>query len=162
MTDYFPARYYLPHQPPMVLVDSVIRIDDEHAHCQVLVSRESVLAPFLNAEGNLPAWFGIEIIAQTIGVWSGWHGRQNRDYHNHDQQPRPGMLLGGRGYHCKQAFFPAASLLDVNVTLLIRDEKIGSFDGEIRVNGEKYATGRLTTYQPDDNELKQLLQQGKE
>ncbi|CPR15471.1 hotdog family protein [Brenneria goodwinii] len=162
MAEYFPASFYLPHQSPMVLVDRVIRVDNEHAHCRVVVSRESILAPFLNAEGHLPAWFGIEIIAQTIGVWSGWHEQQNTDRRNHHQTPRPGMLLGGRGYRCKQAFFPASSQLDAHVTLLMRDEKIGSFDGEIIVDGESYAAGRLTTYQPDDNELKQLLEQGKE
>lgn len=157
MADYLPAASYLPHESPMVLVDEVIHVDNEHALCRVAVSRDGILAPFLDSAGHLPAWFGIEIIAQTIGVWAGWHARRN-----HDQKPRPGMLLGGRGYRCRQAFFPAASQLDVSVTLLMRDEKIGCFDGEIRINGEKYASGRLNTYQPDDHELKQLLAQGKE
>ncbi|MEE3651685.1 MULTISPECIES: hotdog family protein [unclassified Brenneria] len=206
MADYFPAAHYLPHQSPMVLVDEVIHVDDEHAHCRVSVSRAGILAPFLNADGHLPAWFGIEIIAQAIGVWSGWHGSRDARHKKSSgailnvacdgpkgggqdarhkkssgailnvacdgpegggldarhKKPRPGMLLGGRGYRCKQAFFPAASRLDVYVTLLMRDEKIGSFDGEIVIDGETYATGRLNTYQPDDNELKQLLEQGKQ
>ncbi|MBJ7222258.1 MULTISPECIES: ApeP family dehydratase [unclassified Brenneria] len=182
MADYFPAAHYLPHQSPMVLVDEVIHVDDEHAHCRVSVSRAGILAPFLNADGHLPAWFGIEIIAQAIGVWSGWHGSRDARHKKSSgailnvacdgpkgggqdarhKKPRPGMLLGGRGYRCKQAFFPASSRLDVYVTLLMRDEKIGSFDGEIVIDGETYATGRLNTYQPDDNELKQLLEQGKQ
>ncbi|AUG98816.1 hotdog family protein [Pectobacteriaceae bacterium CE70] len=157
MAEYSHAEHYLPHKAPMVLVDEVVWVDHEKAHCRVSVNDESVLAPFLDIEGNLPAWFGIEIIAQTIGVWSGWHSRQRSN-----EKPHPGMLLGGRGYHCQQAFFPAGSQLDVRVALLMRDEKIGSFDGEITINGEKYATGRLTTYQPDKNELQQLLEQGKE
>lgn len=158
MTDYLPAACYLPHESPMVLVDEVILVDDEHAHCRVAISRESILAPFLNTNGDLPAWFGVEIIAQTIGVWSGWHGRR-QDNH---KKPRPGMLLGARGYCCKQDVFPAKSRLDIYVTLLMRDEKVGSFDGEIVIDGEKYASGRLNTYQPDNNELQQLLEQGKQ
>lgn len=154
MVDYKPAADYLPHETPMVLVEKVLSVGEERACCQVTVG-EGVLAPFLNAEGDLPAWFGIEIIAQTIGVWSGWHGRQQQD-----SKPSPGMLLGGRGYRCQSPVFPAGSVLDVTVTLLMRDEKIGSFDGLITINGERFASGRLNTYQPDREELHQLMQQG--
>lgn len=155
MAEYLPAAHYLPHRPPMVLVDEVLLIDEERAHCRVRVGRETVLAPFLNAEGQLPAWFGMEILAQTIGVWSGWHARQldNAD-------PRPGMLLGGRDYRCKTVGFPADAVLDARVRLLMMDEKIGSFEGVIFIDGEWYAGGRLNIYQPGRHELQQLLQQG--
>ncbi|WP_158783113.1 hotdog family protein [Pantoea sp. BAV 3049] len=156
MAELTKAAKYLPHDEPMVLVDEVISVSGERACCRVVVSQQGILAPFLNAIGELPAWFGIEIIAQTIGVWSGWHGRQL-----HDGKPSPGMLLGGRGYRCNQAVFPAGAELVVTVTLLMRDEKIGSFDGMITINGERYASGRLNTYQPDPQELQQLLRQGK-
>jgi predicted hotdog family 3-hydroxylacyl-ACP dehydratase len=154
MSDFQPAAYYLPHAAPMVLVDEVIAVSDEQARCRVKVSADSVLAPFLTPEGALPAWFGIEIIAQTIGVWSGWHGHRQ-----HQQSPRPGMLLGGRGYRCQQPVFPADSVLDISITLLMRDEKIGSFEGVISLEGDIWASGRLNTYQPDDQELQHLLQQ---
>lgn len=154
MSEYQPAAYYLPHASPMVLVEQVLMVNDEEAHCRVRVCPDGVLAPFLNPQGALPAWFGMEIIAQTIGVWSGWHGRQQ-----HHQAPRPGMLLGGRGYRCQQPDFPADSVLDIRVSLLMRDEKIGSFDGVITIDGDTWASGRLNTYQPDDQELQQLMQQ---
>lgn len=156
MADYFPAAHYLPHAAPMVLVERVIQVDDNGAHCRSQVGRCGALAPFLNPDGHLAAWFGIEIIAQTIGVWSGWHGQQQ------GLPPRPGMLLGGRGYRCQRPFFPANSVLDIKVALLMRDEKMGSFDGEIFIDGERYASGRLNTYQPDEFELQKLLQQGKQ
>ncbi len=148
------AEHYLPHATPMVLLEQVLQVDEQSAHCQVRISADSVLAPFLTASGELPAWFGMEIIAQAIGVWSGWHGRQHDD-----RKPRPGMLLGGRGYRSTSAQFPAGALLDVRVTLLMHDDKIASFEGEIAINGEVYASGRLNTYQPDEEELNQLLQQ---
>lgn len=154
MVKYKTAAEYLPHDAPMVMVDRVINVNEESACCQVEVSQHGVLAPFLTPSGDLPAWFGLEIIAQTIGVWSGFHGRQLDDH-----KPSPGMLLGGRGYRCSQAYFPAGATLQVSVTLLMRDNKIGSFDGEITLNGECYARGRLNTYQPDRQELQQLLQQ---
>jgi len=67
------AADYLPHQAPMVLLENVVEVTEDTAQCSVVVSRESVLAPFLNARGALPAWYAIELIAQTIGGWSGWH-----------------------------------------------------------------------------------------
>lgn len=154
MVNYKSAAAYLPHDAPMVLLDRVLSVSDESACCEVTVG-EGVLAPFLTSQGDLPAWFGIEIIAQTIGVWAGWHGRQVDD-----EKPSPGMLLGSRGYRCEAAEFPAGSTLTVTVTLLMRDEKIGSFDGQITIDGERYASGRLNTYQPEREELHQLLQQG--
>lgn len=153
MSEYQQAEHYLPHAAPMVLIERVLRVAEEEARCQVRVSADGVLAPFLNQQGALPGWFGMEIIAQTIGVWSGWHGRQ------HHSTPRPGMLLGGRGYRCQQAQFPPGSLLDIHVSLLMRDEKIGSFNGMITIGDEIWASGRLNTYQPDDQELQQLMQQ---
>lgn len=159
MCDHLPVASYLPHEAPMVLLDKVLHVGEEQAHCQVTVSNDGVLAPFLNKQGALPAWFGIEIMAQTIGVWSGWHRRQQAERNG---KPEPGMLLGGRGYRCSQAAFPAQARLDVFINLLMRDEKIGSFEGEIRIDGERVASGRLNTYQPDSIELQQLTQQEKQ
>ncbi len=155
MVKYNAAAAYLPHDEPMVMVDKVIYVKEESACCQVVVSQQGILAPFLTPSGDLPAWFGLEIIAQTIGVWSGFHGRQLND-----RKPSPGMLLGGRGYRCTMPNFPAGARLEITVNLLMRDEKIGSFDGEIAVDGACCASGRLNTYQPDADELQQLLQQG--
>ncbi|OON40735.1 3-hydroxy-fatty acyl-ACP dehydratase [Izhakiella australiensis] len=155
MSEFQPAHGYLPHAAPMVLIERVIAVSEDSAHCQVMVNESSVLAPFLNQRGALPAWFGIEILAQTIGVWSGWHGRQHQD-----EKPQPGMLLGGRGYRAAQAEFAAGILLDVEITLLMRDGKVGSFEGTIRHGTALLASGRLNTYQPEQEEFQQLLTQG--
>jgi hypothetical protein len=39
----------------------------------------------------------------------------------------------------------------------MRDEKIGSFEGQILADGNVMASGRVNTYQPDNKELKQLF-----
>ncbi|MEW5287757.1 MULTISPECIES: hotdog family protein [Erwinia] len=156
MVNYNAAAAYLPHDTPMVLLDEVVSVDDDSACCLARVGADGALAPFLDRRGELPGWFGIEIIAQTVGVWSGWHGRQLSD-----TKPEPGMLLGARGYRCQQPCFPAGAELTVSITLLMRDEKIGSFEGLITINGERWASGRLNTWQPSRQQLQQLLQQGK-
>lgn len=86
------AEYYLPHQSPMVMLDKVYVVEESNAECRVTVSQDSVLAPFLDTHGCLPNWFAIELMAQTIGVWRGWHGLQQA------VPPTIGMLLGGAGH----------------------------------------------------------------
>lgn len=151
------ASDYLPHQTPMVLVERVIAVDDESVHCQVSTASDGVLAPFLNAQGELPAWFGVEIMAQTVGVWSGWHARRSGA-----QTIQPGMLLGGRNWRAATATFPGAITLDIRLRLLMRDERMGSFEGEISHGDRILASGRLNTYQPNEQELHQLMSQGKQ
>ncbi|MBU9812183.1 hotdog family protein [Rahnella perminowiae] len=150
------AGQYLPHESPMVLLDKVISVTAETALCSVVVSENSVLAPFLNERGALPAWYAIELIAQTVGVWSGWHGAQS------GEPPQVGMLLGGRALKTSVPEFAAGSELFISVLMVLCDEKLASFEGVICIKQEKdnlqVAKGRLNTYQPDKDELIKLIQ----
>lgn len=150
------AADYLPHESPMVLLDRVIEVTEETALCSVLVAQSSVLAPFLNDDGELPAWYAIELIAQTVGVWSGWHGARS------GKAPQVGMLLGARAVKCAVPAFAAGSELFISVSMVLRDEKVASFEGVISVKHEEdnhqVAKGRLNTYQPDKDELIKLTQ----
>ena len=150
-----PAARWLPHASPMLLLDWLIAVTDEQVHCQVSTRPDGVLAPFLTPQGELPAWFGVEIMAQTVGVWSGWHASQGGA-----TLIQPGMLLGGRGWKADQPHFPANATLDITMTLLMRDDRMGSFEGEIRHGVQRLACGRLNTYQPNEAELQQLMSQG--
>ncbi len=153
MSDFLPVGAYLPHRAPLLLLDRVIAVSDDSVMCEVTIDGVGVLAPFLTPQGELPAWYGVEIMAQTVGVWSGFHARQRGD-----REIRPGMLLGGRGYRATHATFASGSTLRVEMRLLMRDDKLGSFEGEIRSGETIIASGRLNTYQPDEQELIQLQQ----
>ena len=150
--NYAKLASYLPHTAPMVLLEQVIAVDDESAHCEVQVSPNGVLGRFLDKENNLPAWYAIELLAQTVGVWFGWHQQQNQHV-----QPEIGLLLGGRGIKCQSPVFPAGTVLSVIITLQLKGDNIGSFDGEIRIDGHLVAQGRLTTYLPKFDELNTLF-----
>jgi predicted hotdog family 3-hydroxylacyl-ACP dehydratase len=154
---YLPAKAYLPHAAPMVLIEEVIDVGETSAHCRVKVSKSGILSPFLTPTGALPAWFAIELMAQTVGVWSGWHGEQQ------GAEPKLGMLLGGRGLKCAVAEFAAESLLDIRVEMMLRDEKLANFECAITLadgeNGQQeIAHARLNTYQPDADEIIKLTQ----
>lgn len=73
---YLSPAEYLPHDAPMMLLETVESVTDNGAACSVTVSGHGVLAPFLNADGDLPGWFALELMAQTVGVWCEWHRLQ--------------------------------------------------------------------------------------
>lgn len=154
MSQYRRAIDYLPHQSPMVVLETVCNVSAEQAECEVIVAADGILAPFLNAHGALPAWFAIEMMAQTIGVWRGWHGEQS------GAEPKLGLLLGSRAFNSSLSEFPAASRLRVYVTMLLQDDKLASFDCWVSLNGETVTTAKLNVYQPNDGEINQLIQQG--
>lgn len=155
MADFLLPEAYLPHRAPMLLLDRVVQVTADAVVCTVTIDSQGVLAPFLTPQGELPAWFGMELMAQTVGVWSGFHARQQGV-----TLIRPGMLLGGRGYRAAAATFPAGASLQVRMHLLMRDERLGSFEGEIRHGEICLASGRLNTWQPGDDELQRLSTQG--
>ncbi|MDU4276926.1 MAG: 3-hydroxy-fatty acyl-ACP dehydratase, partial [Enterobacter asburiae] len=116
---------------------------------------QSVLAPFLNADGDLPGWYALELMAQTVGVWSGWHRQQQGQEHI-----ALGMVLGARELVCASGHFAAGLTLDITVKLLMQDERFGSFECAISANEETLATGRVNTFQPSAEELTSLFNQG--
>lgn len=92
MSHYLSPGAYLPHDAPMLLLEEVVSVSDDSAVCRVTVSPSGVLAPFLDPDGNLPGWFALELMAQTVGVWSGWHRHQQGK-----NSIELGMVLGARG-----------------------------------------------------------------
>jgi predicted hotdog family 3-hydroxylacyl-ACP dehydratase len=156
MSHYLSPGAYLPHDAPMLLLERVLNVSEEQATCQVTVTGQGVLAPFIDASGNLPGWYALELMAQTVGVWSGWHRQQKGE-----AQISLGMVLGARELKCVAGEFAADSVLEVTVSLLMQDERFGSFECEIIADGKKLASGRVNTFQPTSEELHSLFEQRK-
>ncbi|RWR01611.1 3-hydroxy-fatty acyl-ACP dehydratase [[Pantoea] beijingensis] len=155
MSHYLAPAVYLPHDAPMLLLEQVVSVAENTAHCRVTVNREGVLAPFLDAENNLPGWYALELMAQTVGVWSGWHRHQRGQ-----QSIALGMVLGARELICASGALPAGATLEIKVTLLMQDTRFGSFDCAIYTAEELLASGRVNTFQPTEEELTSLFNQG--
>lgn len=145
------ATDYLPHETPMVMLQDVHLVNNENCICSVQVSTESVLAPFLNKQSALPNYYAIELMAQTIGVWNGYHGQKT----NHKTQL--GMLLGGRAIKLTVSEFPLGSLLIIHAKLILHDNKLASFECELKVDDICLASGRLNVYEPDESEMAMLF-----
>jgi len=110
----------LPHRPPMILLDEVVDYGDDFAIARVVIQPGSrFFDTHLNA---VPAWIGIEYMAQTVGIWAG------------HQQLRAGravgvaFLLGTRCYRSNVHAFELHSVLTVRADVLYRASNgLGSF-----------------------------------
>ncbi len=132
----------LPHAGPMVLLDEVLAVGDETVRALATVRRDGLFAG--PHEAGLPAWVGMEYLAQAIAAWSGFHERAlGRPVH-------PGFLVGARAFHSSIGTLPYGVVLTVEAERLMEDgEGIGVFDGRVTGAGVEQ-TVRLKVYLPED------------
>jgi predicted hotdog family 3-hydroxylacyl-ACP dehydratase len=129
----------------MVLLDEFLEHDAERVCCVVNIRRDSL---FCDAERGVPAWVGIEYMAQTASTYAGV------------AEATAGLpasiclLLGARRYRAEQAFFPIGARLRIVAELLLRDENdLVAFDCKIfddTRNGCLVAQGDIKAYRPKD------------
>ncbi|MCX8573714.1 MULTISPECIES: 3-hydroxy-fatty acyl-ACP dehydratase [unclassified Gilliamella] len=150
---YHLASYYLPHEKPMVMIEKVHFVDAQQCICSIEVNKQGILSPFLNEDDTLPNFYAIELMAQTIGVWNGYHGMVS------DKKPTLGMLLGGRAIKSTLDAFPCNSHLMIHANLVLNDAKLANFECKIMINQEIVTTGKLNVYEPDECELDNLFGQ---
>ena len=100
---------------------------------------------FANADGCIPAWLGIEYMAQAIAVFAGIRAKQN------NQPIRLGFLLGSRKYNALCSHFEANSQLLVKVTrIYMDDDNLVLFDCTISDGENTLATADVKAIQPDN------------
>lgn len=132
----------LPHAGPMVLLDEVVAIGDETVRAVVTVRRDGLFAG--PHQAGVPAWVGMEYLAQAIAAWSGFHERAQ------GRQVYPGFLVGTRSFHSSVGTLPYGVALTVEAERLMEDgEGIGVFDGRVTGSGLEQ-TVRLKVYLPAD------------
>ncbi len=134
-----PMDAWVPHRGAMSLLDAVDRCDDERVVARVRVPAQGLF----NGADGVPAWVGIEYMAQTVAAWSGARARAGGG------SPRIGYLLGSRRYEATVPAFAAGAELTVHAQCeLMADNGLGMFDCRIEQDGRVLATGRLSVFEP--------------
>jgi len=125
------------HRGPMLLLDRVLEVGDEHMIAEVDVTPEQI---YCDPANGVPAWVGVEYMAQAAAALSGtWSIRNNEPI-------RLGLLIGCRRYISKVPAFSPGSVLQVHARLEVAlDEELAAFNCEI-MDGAVIASGRLTAY----------------
>jgi len=132
----------IPHARRMLLLDRVLEHGPEHAVCAVNVACSEL---FQDAEGCVPAWVGIEYLAQCMAVYGSLVARAA------GRPPRLGPLIGGRRLKLRVDRFQPGQVLCVTVRHLRGDRGLVAFDGLIqdRADGATLVEGRLNVYSAD-------------
>ncbi|WP_053116674.1 hotdog family protein [Pseudomonas sp. P1.31] len=150
MTDW-PLAELLPHAGDMILIDSIERFDDEQIFTRLTVKSEGL---FNLPDGSLPAWVGVELMAQSVAAFAGCHARQKGN------PVELGFLLGTRKFECNVEAFPAGTELTIHGLRSLEDDNgMGVFECHIHGDGI-HASARLNVFRPP--EATQYLQQTKE
>jgi predicted hotdog family 3-hydroxylacyl-ACP dehydratase len=137
----WPIAEVLPHAGDMILLDSIEELEGERIVCLRTVQKAGL---FQDTDGNLPAWVGVELMAQSIAAWAGCRARA-------DQQPvELGFLLGTRQYECNVDAFPTGTCLRIEAQRSFHDQHgMGVFSCRIEAPGI-HAEARLNVYRPPD------------
>ena len=132
---------FLHHQPPMILLDDLLDAGEDYAIAKVKVSREMLFA----TDAGLPTWTAIEIMAQTISLYSGLKWVKK------GMSPKMGFLLGTKKIHFDIPYFALGTELLISVKKKYRHKSIWYFDCELKYLDSKIATV-LNVYEPIDEE----------
>ncbi len=128
----------VPHGGNMILLERVVEFEPEQMVAEVIVRAGDLFGD----RHSVPAWLGIEYMAQTVAALGGMKRRLAGKPIN------LGFLLGTRRYECNVDRFAVGTVLTVGVRHIIQDQGLGVFD--CRIEGENIeAAAKLNVYQPD-------------
>ncbi|MGZ4955286.1 MAG: ApeP family dehydratase [Methylobacter sp.] len=127
----------IPHTGDMVLLDRIVDHDDQGLTAELVVRGDGLLGD----DETIPAWAGIEYMAQAVAAYAGVMARQA------NEPIRLGFLLGTRRYSSNVAAFKVGTMLTIRVEKIIQDDNLGVFDCLISGDGVEI-TANLNVYQP--------------
>lgn len=138
-----PLEELLPHSGPMILIDEVLDAGEGWALAAVRVGEDSL---FYQAGLGVPAWVGIEYMAQTVALYAGICAKQA------GAEIRIAFLLGTRRYRTMTDYFGLGCLLRVSVHEEWQDGQMAVFDCQIHGHegDRQLAEARLNVFQPED------------
>lgn len=137
-----PIGELLPHGPQMTVIDRLIECGPQRSTGIVTITAQSLFF----AGAGVPAWLGIEYMAQTIAARAGYEARLR------GERPAIGFLLGTREYRSSLAEFPLGATLTITVEPLVAEMRFGAFQCAIATD-RVVAAAVVNTYQPAADEL---------
>jgi predicted hotdog family 3-hydroxylacyl-ACP dehydratase len=127
----------------MTLIEKLISYDALRSVATARIDESNVF--FEN--GGVPAWAGLEYMAQAIAAHAGFAARLR------GEPPAVGFLLGTRAYVSSVANFPAGTWLSISVEPEVVEAGFARFNCSIETD-RVVATAVVTVYRPSsENEV---------
>ena len=108
---HFPIETLLPQSRGMVLLDRMLEVGEEHIVVELEVRNDGL---FSRPDLTVPAWVGLEYMAQTIAAYSGYHKKCR------GEEIELGFLLGTRHFKCSAGYFNCGMLLRIRAEKIIQ------------------------------------------
>jgi predicted hotdog family 3-hydroxylacyl-ACP dehydratase len=132
----------LPHGREMTLIDRLVEYTPQRS-VAVLTTRSG--SKFSQPTG-VPAWVGIEYMAQAIAAHAGYEARLR------GEPSTIGFLLGTRDYRSEVGEFPLGATLTITVEPLLTDQRLAAFRCVIAAE-TVLATAVVNVYRPGPDEV---------
>jgi predicted hotdog family 3-hydroxylacyl-ACP dehydratase len=137
-----PIEAILPHRGTMLLIERVSAFSDAALTAHARVQSD---AWYADAAGAMPAWIGIELMAQAIAAHVSLLAMRAGG------SARPGVLLGSRSYAAQVPVFARGAALRIDVTEVLRStEGHGAYECTIDHDGARCADAVIKVFQPSD------------
>lgn len=131
----------VPHSGRMLMVDRLLASDEDSVTVSAQVRSDNLFAD----ETGVPAWVGIEYMAQAIAAWAGCRALAR------GEPVRIGFLLGTRRYVSARAHFAFGAQLRIEATReLFGDNGLGMFTCRIFEGGLELAHAQVSVFEPPD------------
>ncbi|SEF60483.1 ApeP family dehydratase [Marinobacterium lutimaris] len=141
MKQKFSIDEIVPQSGTMSLLSDLVDHGDGWIETSVAIESCSLFC----TEKGVPAWVGIEYMAQTIGAHAGLQERLS------GREPAIGFLVGTRRYSAETSLFSVGQQLSVYAEhSFTADNGLMVFDCRIAEAGRLLAEASLNVYQPDD------------
>lgn len=140
MKDLPPITDLIPHRGAMLLIARLMSVTRDHALAEAKTGGDHV---FFREGKGIPAYIGLEMMAQTVCAWDGYWRRQAT------QGPAIGFLLGCRRYSTTRPYFLEQETLCVEAIPMLADSEMGSFRCRIYTpDGQDLASSTISAYRP--------------
>jgi predicted hotdog family 3-hydroxylacyl-ACP dehydratase len=140
-----PICELLPHGPEMIVIDQLLSYDPDRSIAVAEVSERSV---YFERTG-VPAWAGIEYMAQAVAARGGFEARLR------GEAPAIGFVIGTRAYASSIHEFPNGCRLTLCVEPEFVEAGLAAFKCTIATD-RVVATAVVNTYRPSTEELARM------
>lgn len=136
-----PAAEFVIHREPMLLLDTLIESTDEGSVCEWRVNADD---HFVVSEHGVPAYVGVEFMAQCVAVHAGARARIT------GLGPPLGFLLGARHFKAFVGHFEIGNVYRAACLELMRDDNgMGSYECTILHGDKTVAEARLAVLEKE-------------
>lgn len=141
MNTLYAIEDVVPHRQDMCLLERITQWDQDTLEAELVVPESGLFVE----NGEVPAWVGIEYMAQAIAAWAGCRARRA------GREPNIGFLLGSRRYTSTRDVFPSGTRLRIDARCeLLADNGLGMFACSLQAGDEQWAVANVSVFEPAD------------